>query len=163
MALFPLIISPPPVLAPLVGSTSPYRHHAIPTRQPPNSRPRCKRVCATYLVMIDEVGPWNDLCHQGRISAVSRRHTLHVGRQAAVAVQWLALLDFVHHFPHVHLNFSVVLCPAVESYCSEDRISYLSFVERQTPKELGWAPVTYNNFFPRPSKPRQSSPSHMII
>src|SRR5436305_11954019 len=126
-----LIISPPLALAPLAGSTSPYRRHAVPLRQSLNLPPRQKRVCATYLVMIDKIGPRKDLCHQGRISAVSCRHTLHIRRQAAVTVQRLAFFDFIHHFPHVHLHLSVILCPAVESYCSEGRISHQSLAEQK--------------------------------
>jgi hypothetical protein len=81
------------------------------------------RICTTYLVMIDEIRPRNNLCHQCRISAIPRCHTLHVRRQGTVAIEWLAFLDFVHHFPHVHLDFSVVLCPAVESYCRQNQVS----------------------------------------
>src|SRR5262249_48205814 len=71
----------------------------------------------THLVMIYKVRPGHHMSHQSRVSAISCRNTLHVRADITGSIQGFSLLDFVHHLPHVHLDLSFVLSPAIESHC----------------------------------------------
>lgn len=69
------------------------------------------------LVVVDKVEPRDRAEHERRVPALAGRHALQMRAQPAHAVQGLALLDLVHHLPHVHLDLAGVLGGAVESDC----------------------------------------------
>jgi len=116
MTSAPLPISLPPTHVPLADNTWLCRRHAVVGYQHTCRLHRAPINRPTHLIMIDKVSPRQHLQHQSRVSAVSRRHTLHVWGQAAMPIQRLAFLDLVHHLSHVHFDFSSVFGPAVESY-----------------------------------------------
>lgn len=68
----------------------------------------------TVLVVVHKVEPGHRADEQGRVSALAGGDTLEMGAEPARAVQRLAGLDLVDHFPHVQLNLSGVLGGAVE-------------------------------------------------
>ena len=70
-------------------------------------------ISPTYLIMIHEVPPGDDLCHERTVPTVSRRDALHVRRQAAVAVERFAFLDLVDHLAHIHVDFARIFGPTV--------------------------------------------------
>lgn len=67
------------------------------------------------LVVVHKVKPRHDVHEHTSISALSARHTLHVFRHSADAVQRLALLHLVRHLTHIHLDLAAVLGEAVEA------------------------------------------------
>lgn len=67
--------------------------------------------------MVDQVEPRHDMDPETSVSALSACDALHVFGELALAVQRLALLDFVDHFAHVHVDFATVLGEAVEAVC----------------------------------------------
>lgn len=72
-------------------------------------------ILPAYLVVICEVGKWNNMHKQRAVSGIPGGNTLHIWRQLGLSVQRLPLLDFVDHLPHVHLYFPVIFCPAIET------------------------------------------------
>lgn len=69
----------------------------------------------TYLVVVDDVDPGNDMNEQLRVPRVPSCHALQIGRQLGVAIQGLAMLDPVNHLSHIHLNFPGVLRESIEA------------------------------------------------
>lgn len=72
-----------------------------------------------YLVMIDNVDPWENVDEKLGISRVSSSHTLNIVGYLRRAIQWLTLLDLVDHFPHIHFNLPGVLGKTVEAFCGK--------------------------------------------
>lgn len=67
--------------------------------------------------MIDEIEPRDDVQEDTRISRVSACDSLHVWGESGCAVEGLAGFDFGDHFSHIHIEFPLVFCPAVKTYC----------------------------------------------
>ena len=66
------------------------------------------------LLMVHKVKPRYNVLEEPRVSWVSWRHSLHVRGERWFPVKWLITLHFVHHFPHIHLNFAFIFCKAIE-------------------------------------------------
>jgi hypothetical protein len=67
--------------------------------------------------VVDEVGPHHNVCESSCVSRVPVCDALHVLGHLGGAVERLALLDLVDHFPHVHLDLAAVLAGSVEATC----------------------------------------------
>jgi hypothetical protein len=67
--------------------------------------------------VVDEVGPHHNVSESACVSRVPVCNALHVLGHLGGAVERLALLDLVNHFPHVHLDLAAVLAGSVEAAC----------------------------------------------
>jgi hypothetical protein len=70
--------------------------------------------------MVYKICPRQNVPQKRRVSAVPGRNALHIWCQIAASVERLPFLDLIHHLAHIHLDFSVVFCPAIESYCQSE-------------------------------------------
>jgi len=110
------LASLPPALALLVDSISLYRHHAVYNISTEFHFFCADRTSETDLIVIHKVHPRQHMPQQRRVSAIPRRHTLHVRRELAVTVERFPFLDLIHHLPHIHLNLAFILRPTVEPH-----------------------------------------------
>jgi hypothetical protein len=86
----------------------------------------------TDLVVVDNVDPWENVDEQLGVSRVSSSHTLDIVGYLRSAIQWLAFLHLVDHFPHVHFNLPGVLGETVETFCGRGEQLYWDRIDRYT-------------------------------
>jgi hypothetical protein len=75
------------------------------------------------LVVVDKVEPRHHVDPDARVAGLTRSDALHVFGELALAVEFLAALDLVDHFAHVHVEFAAVFGEAVETVCLGDCVS----------------------------------------
>ena len=66
--------------------------------------------------VVDKVWPCEDVRKCGGVTRVPVCNSLHVLGHLGGSVQRLALLDFVDHLAHVHLDLAAVLAGTVEAH-----------------------------------------------
>jgi len=71
----------------------------------------------TVLVVVDKVEPGHHVDPNARVAGLARGDALHVLGELGGTVQFLAALDLVDHFAHVHVDFAAVFGEAVEAVC----------------------------------------------
>jgi hypothetical protein len=82
----------------------------------------------TVLVVIDKVEPRHHVDPNARVTRLTRSGALHVFGELTLAVEFLAALDFVDHFAHVHVEFAAVFGEAVETVCFGGRLLASGFL-----------------------------------
>lgn len=72
--------------------------------------------------MVDNVDPRENVDEQLRVSGVSSSHTLDIVGYLRSAIQWLALLHLIDHFPHIHFDLPPVLGETIEPFWDSEQL-----------------------------------------